>query len=128
MRWLGLVALLCAGPAWGHALECPAHAPADWKASPGVLSGVQVLSAKHGEVIDEAAPPDLVPDDQSTLGGVLHSTWRMNGDGPEWMFFVWCHYAGTERVLKLDAPKVKRCEYTTPAAHPERPPQAMVCD
>lgn len=86
MRWLGLAALLCAGPAWGHALECPVDAPSEWAASPRVLSGVQVLSAKHGEVIDEATPPDLVPDDQSTRGGVLHSVWRMNSDGPEWLF------------------------------------------
>ena len=119
-----------AGPAWsaGHALECPAHAPPEWHASPGVLSGVQVLSAKRGETIDEKAPPDLVPDGQRTQGGILHSTWKMNSEGPDWLYSVWCRYAGTPRVLKLDAPNVKRCEYTAPATHPDRPPQQMVCD
>ena len=128
-RWaLAALALLLAGPAGAHGLECPAHAPADWHASPGVLNGVQVLSAKQGEKIDDQSPPTLVPDDQTTRNGVLHSVWQMNGEGPEWQFFVWCRYAGSERVLKLDAPRVKRCEYTAPAAHPDRPPQAMVCD
>lgn len=128
-RWaLAALALLLAGPAWAHGLECPAHAPADWHASPGALNGVQVLSAKQGEKIDDQSPPTLVPDDQATRNGVLHSVWQMNGEGPDWQFFVWCRYAGSDRVLKLAAPRVKRCEYTTPAAHPDRPPQAMVCD
>ena len=127
---LVVAAVLLTGRAWaaGHALECPVHAPADWQVSPGVLNGVQVLSARRGETIDEAAPPDLVPDEQRTQGGILHSAWRMNSEGPDWLFYVWCHYTGTKRLLKLDAPGVKRCEYTTPAAHPDRPPQQMVCD
>jgi hypothetical protein len=122
--------LLLAGEALaaGHALECPAHAPSAWGGSPGLLVGAQVVSAKRGEKIDDAAPPDLVPDDQSTQSDTLHSIWRMNSDGPAWLFQVWCHYAGTPRVLKVDAPGVKRCEYLTPAAHPDRPPQQMVCD
>jgi hypothetical protein len=129
MRWLALIALLLlAGPAWPHGLECPAHAPADWGASAGVLNGVQVLSAKQGEKIDDQFPPTLAPDDQSTRNGILHSVWQMNGDEPDWQFFVWCHYAGSKRLLKLAAPGVKRCEYTTPAAHPDRPPQTMRCD
>jgi hypothetical protein len=112
----------------GHALECPTTAPADWGATHGALNAVQVLSAKRGEVIDEKAPPDLVPDAQRTQAGILHSVWKMNADGPDWLFQVWCHYAGTNRILKLDAPGVKRCEYTTSAAHPDRPPQQLVCD
>ena len=109
-------------------LECPAQAPAEWGTPRGPLIGVQVLSAKHNEVIDEAAPPDLVPDQQRTTAGVLHSIWRMNSDGPDWLFFVWCRYAGSSRILKLDAPGVKQCEYTTSAAHPDHPPQQMVCN
>ena len=127
-----LSAMLCllSSPTWsaGPALQCPATAPAEWNGGRGALNGVQVLSAKRGETIDETAPPDLVPDQQRTQSGVLHSTWRMNADGPDWVFSVWCHYAGTERVLKLEAPAVRRCEYTTPAAHPDRSPQAMKCD
>ena len=132
MRATGAFAgmLLLAGPAWaaGHALECPARAPAAWGGTPGVLNAVQVVSARRDETIDDTAPPDLIPDEQRTRGGILHSVWRMNSDGPDWLFYVWCHYAGSNRVLKLDAPGVKRCEYTTSAAHPDRPPQAMVCD
>ena len=122
--------LLLAGPAMaaGHALECPARAPAEWGGSPGLLNAVQVISAKHDEKVDEAAPPDLIPDDQRTRAGILHSVWKMNSDGPDWLFQVWCHYVGTTRILKLDAPGVKRCEYTTSAVHPDRPPQQMVCD
>ena len=124
------VVLLFAGKALaaGHTLECPARAPSDWGASPGLLVGVQVVSAKRGEKIDDSAPPDLVPDDQRTQSGILHSIWRMNSDGPEWLFQVWCHYEATPRVLKVNAPGVKRCEYLTPAAHPDRPPQQMACD
>src|SRR4051794_8142388 len=88
-------------------VQCPAVAPTEWGGKRGVLNGVQVISAKRGETIDETAPPDLVPDEQRTRSGILHSVWRMNSDGPEWLFQVWCHYAGTPRVLKLDAPVVK---------------------
>ncbi len=102
----------------GHALECPA----------GPLVGVDVLSTKHGEPIDEAFPPTLVPDDQITRAGLLHQVWRMNGDGPDWEYFVWCRYQGAAQVVKLAAPGTKRCERTLPAAHPDRPPQTMVCD
>jgi hypothetical protein len=124
------IVLSLTGQAWaaGHARECPATAPADWGATRGALNGVQVLSAKRGEVIDEKAPPDLVPDQQRTQAGILHSVWTMNADGPDWLFQVWCHYAGATRILKLDALAVKRCEYTTSAAHPDRPPQQLVCD
>src|SRR5262249_13003279 len=113
MRGVGFIALLLlTGPAYaaGHALECPPTAPAAWGSPRGGLSGVQVVSAKRGEAIDETAPPDLVPDRQRTQGGVLHSVWKMNADGPDWLFFVWCRYAGTPRVLKLDAPGVRQCE------------------
>ncbi len=109
-------------------LECPPQAPAEWPGAHGQLTGVQVLSAKRGELIDEAAPPDLVPDRQMSRAGSIHQLWQMNSDGPEWLYFVWCHYAGSDRVLKLAAPGVKQCERTMPASQPNRPPQQMVCD
>jgi hypothetical protein len=111
-----------------HRLECPSHAPAEWGKPRGSLIGVQVLSAKRGEAIDETAPPDLVPDRQARRAGILHQTWQMNGDGPDWQYFVWCRYAGTERIVKLPAPAVTICERVLPAAHPDRPPQRMVCE
>ena len=92
------------------------------------MIGVQVLSAKRGEAIDEAAPPDLVPDQQTIHSGTLHQIWQMNAEGPDWVYFVWCRYVGSGRILKLEAANVKRCERTLSAAHPDRPPQQMVCD
>jgi hypothetical protein len=112
----------------GHALSCPTQAPAEWGAGRQALVGVDVLSAKRDEPIDETAPPSLIPDQQATRAGTLHQVWRMNGDGPDWLFYVWCRYAGTDRILKLAAPGVRRCERLLPAAHPDRPPQQMVCD
>ena len=118
-RWLvGGVLLAIPTAASAHTLECPA----------GPLVGVQVLSAKHGEAIDEASPPDLVPDNQTTRAGVIHQVWRMNAEGPGWDYFVWCRYQGAARVVKLAAPGVQRCERTLPAAHTDQPPQSMVCD
>lgn len=104
--------------AGAHTLQCP----------DGPLAGVDVLSAKHGEAIDEAYPPTLVPDEQTTRAGVVHQVWRMNGEGPDWDYFVWCRYQQPDRLVKLPAPKVTRCERTFPATHPDRPPQQMVCD
>ncbi len=135
-RWLPFTVLLAtlappgvlAGKETALVVECPTRAPAEWGGARGLLVGVQVLSARRNEAIDEAAPPDLVPDEQQTRGGVLHQQWQMNSDGPDWLFYVWCRYDGTGRVLKLDAPGVTRCERTLPAAHPDRPPQQMVCD
>jgi hypothetical protein len=111
-----------------HRLECPSQAPAEWGMPRGNLIGVQVLSARRDEAIDEAAPPDLIPDRQTRRGGVLHQIWQMNADGPDWQYFVWCRYAGTERVVKLAAPGVTICKRELPAAHPDRPPQRMVCN
>jgi hypothetical protein len=59
---------------------------------------------------------------------VLHQIWQMNSDGADWLFYVWCRYDGTDRIVKLAASGMKRCERTLPAAHPDRPPQHMVCD
>lgn len=130
----GSVALLLelagahAGAQTRYRLECPLEAPAEWGGPRGQLVGVQVLSAKRGEVIDETAPPDLIPNRQTTHAGVVRQTWRMNADGPDWLYYVWCRYAGTDRVLRLAAPNVKRCERTFQSAHPDRPAQRMVCD
>lgn len=109
-------------------LECPPQAPVEWPGIHGPLTGVQVLSAKRGEPINEAAPPDLVPDRQMTRAGSIHQLWQMNSAGPDWLYYVWCHYAGSDRILKLAALGVKQCQRTMPAAHPDRPPQQMVCD
>jgi hypothetical protein len=128
---LALAALAAGGAAAAdtrHRLECPRQAPAEWGGTHGTLVGVDVLSARRGEAIDESAPPSLVPDNQWSRAGTLHQTWRMNADGPDWQFYVWCRYAGSTRVLKLAASDVRQCERLLSVAHPDRPPQQMFCD
>ncbi len=118
MRILLALVLVTAGIPVAHAepphhkLECPQTAPADWRMPQARLSGVEVLSAKVGEAIDDKSPPSLVPDDQSLSAGTLHQSWRMDSDGPGWVRFVDCHYQGTDRVLRLDANHLVRCERT----------------
>ena len=43
-----------------HKLERPQSAPADWNMPAARLSGVEVLSAKVGEAVDDKSPPSLV--------------------------------------------------------------------
>jgi hypothetical protein len=93
-----------------HRLECPMVAPAAWGLPNARLSGVEVLSARAGEPIDNTAPPSLVPDSESIRAGTLHQRWRMNQDGPGWSFYVDCRYQGSDRVLRLDAGQVKTCD------------------
>jgi hypothetical protein len=106
---LGLPVIQDAAAA-GHRLECPAVAPADWGLSRARLSGVAVLATEDGETIDEAAAPTLVPDSETMRAGTLHQRWQMNVYGPDSRFYVDCRYRGTDRVLRLDAGQVKRCE------------------
>jgi len=95
-----------------HRLECPAQAPADWHLPrPAPLSAAAVLSQPVGQPIDERAPPSLVPDRGFARGTVWHNVWLM-GDEPGWAHFVDCGYRGSERVLRLRADGLKRCEQT----------------
>jgi hypothetical protein len=101
----------------GHTLECPQAPPAAWNMPTAQLSGVEVLSAPAGETIDDKSPPSLMPDDQSLRAGTLHQSWRMDGDEAAWVRFVDCHYResdrhGTDRVLRLDASHLVKCERT----------------
>jgi hypothetical protein len=98
-----------------HKLECPQAPPAAWNMPTARLSGVEVLSARVGETIDDKSPPSLTPDDESIRAGTLHQTWRMDGDGPGWVRFVDCRYRtpdrpSAERVLRLDAGHLATCE------------------
>ncbi len=116
-----------------HKLECPQSAPADWNVPTARLSGVEVLSAKVGEAIDNKSPPSLMPDDQSLSAGTLRQSWRMDSDGPGWVRFVDCHYQGTDRVLRLDANHLSRCErtvthFTKTAEATEPSIDRMACD
>lgn len=95
-----------------HKLECPQSPPAAWHMPTARLSGVEVLSARVGETIDDNSPPSLVPDDERIRAGTLHQTWRMDGDGPGWVRFVDCRFEGSDRVLRLAADHLARCERT----------------
>jgi hypothetical protein len=90
--------------------------------------GVEVLSAPRGGKIDDTAPPSLMPDANEVRDGMLHQVWRMNADGPDWVYYVDCHYAGTTRVLRLDAGHVARCERILPAPPKVDLPQSLTCD
>jgi hypothetical protein len=94
----------------------------------GALNGVEILAAPRGEKIDEAAPPSLMPDSNKVHDGMLHQVWRMNAEGPDWMYYVDCHYAGTARLLRLDAGHVTRCERVLPPPPNESGKQSLICD
>jgi hypothetical protein len=116
-----------------HKLECPAVAPAEWQVPNAPLSGVEVLSTPDDQPIDETAPPSLVPDEENLRSGTLRQSWRMNADGPGWVYFVDCLYRGTERRLRLKADLVSRCDrsishFTKRSGETERSVQRMSCD
>jgi hypothetical protein len=103
----------CVALAAPQVVECPSVAPSTWGLAPNPrLSGVNILSAPKGTRIDDSAPPSLMPDTQDTYNRTLHQTWQMNADGPDWSYFVDCHYAGTQRFLRLDAAGMTRCDYS----------------
>ncbi len=107
---LGGVAVAWPLMASAHAIDCPATAPASWGVGAAKLAGVEILSQPKGEKIDETAPPSLMPDETKIAAGTLRQYWTMNDAGAGWDFFVDCHYAGTTRVLRIEADRVKRCD------------------
>jgi hypothetical protein len=130
------IAEIAAGPsanAQQHHVECPAQAPAEWgltKAAP--LDQVAVLSQPAGTSIDDHAPPSLVPDRGFVRGSIWHNIWLM-GDEPGWSHFVDCRYRGSQRVLRLKADGLKRCEqtarpYSAKGGVADNAVQAMKCD
>ena len=119
---------LAAQAAPTHKIECPATAPAQWGMAGAKLSGVQILSQPKGEKIDETAPPSLVPDETKIVGGTLRQYWTMNNDGPDWDFFVDCQYAGTDRVLRIKADAVKRCDRRVTRFRPSGDPDPQSVD
>jgi hypothetical protein len=138
-RCTGLVLALTAGLAGragnaaAHGLQCPQAAPAAWGVAPGSpLDQAAVLSQPTGEVIDETAPPTLVPDRGFARGDVWHNVWLM-GDEPGWSHFVDCRYRGSPRVLRLNADGLRRCEqtarpYSVRRGVAEEAAQTMACD
>lgn len=111
-----------------HLLACPAETPAAWGPPGGMLNGAEILSMPHGEKIDERSKPSMVPDSWDQLGVRVRQIWQMNAEGPEWDYYVDCHYSGTSRILRLDASKVKTCMRQFDAGQPDRGAQSLTCD
>ncbi len=108
---LALAAFAAPGQAApAHKLECPASPPVDWNLPASSLSGVEILSAQIGEIIDDKSPPSLTPDDETLRAGTLRQSWRMDNDGDGWVRYVDCHYQGSDRVLRLEANHLAKCE------------------
>lgn len=111
-----------------HLLSCPAQTPATWGSLAGVLNGAEILSMPHGDKINEQAKPSMVPDSWDQRGARIRQIWHMNAEGPDWDYYVDCHYSGTSRILRLDAGKVKICERQFDAGQPDRGAQSLTCD
>jgi hypothetical protein len=116
-----------------HSLECPPEAPAEWGlAKPAPLDRVAVLSQPAGHPIDDHSPPSLVPDQGYARGSVWHNVWIM-GNEPGWSHFVDCQYRGSQRILRLTADGMKRCEqtarpYAVKGGVADKAVQTMACD
>src|SRR5580658_7928443 len=116
-----------------HRLQCPVEAPAGWGLpKPAPLVRAAVLSQPVDQMIDDNAPPSLVPDQGFAHGTVWHKVWIM-GDEPGWSHYVDCQYRGSKRILRLKADGLKRCEhtaqqYSAKGGVADNAVQTMVCD
>jgi hypothetical protein len=116
-----------------HRLQCPVEAPAEWGLpKPAPLVQAAVLSQPVDQMIDDNAPPLLVPDQGFARGNVWHNVWIM-GNEPGWSHYVDCQYRGSKRILRLKADGLKRCEqtaqpYSSKGGVADNAVQTMVCD
>ena len=116
-----------------HRLQCPVEAPAEWGLSkPAPLVQAAVLSQPVDQIIDDNAPPLLVPDRDMFVGAYGTTPWIM-GDEPGWSHFVDCQYRGSQRILRLKADGLKQCEqtaqpYSAIGGVADNAVQTMVCD
>jgi hypothetical protein len=116
-----------------HRLQCPVEAPAAWGLSkPAPLVQTAVLSQPVDQIVDDSAPPSLVPDRVFARGNVWHNVWTM-GDEPGSSHFVDCQYRGSKRILRLKADGLKQCEqtaqpYSARGGIADNAVQTMVCD
>ena len=116
MKPLALLALLIAAAAMRNAaaplasVSCPQAAPSTWKLPAASLDGVRVLSYPADQPpADAEALPFLAPVSEWTRAGTLYQRWNINFDAPQHRFQADCLYAGTERYLRIDLPRVKQC-------------------
>ena len=117
MKPLALLTLLIAAAAMRPAaaapvasVSCPQAAPSTWNLPAARLDSVRVLSypADQPRVSGEALPI-LAPDREWTRANILYQRWNINFDAPHYLFQVDCLYAGTQRYLRMDLPRVKQC-------------------
>jgi hypothetical protein len=109
---LFLASALMSSLAFGTAaasLSCPPQAPLEWRIDNGQLEAVRVLAYMAGDTLNEEALPAGPPDREWRRDGMLYQSWVMNEGAPQTVYQVDCLYSGTQRYLRLDAAKVKRC-------------------
>ncbi len=116
-----------------HQLECPSVAPSSWNLrNDAHLVRSAVLGARTGVMINDGAPPYLIPDQSFRRGGAWHNLWLLD-DEPGWAYFVECQYLGSRDVLRLKVAGLKQCEQVLrrneehPASMSDAQ-QTMACD
>lgn len=116
-----------------HQLACPTVAPSSWNARAGAkLVRSAILGARTGVMINDGAPPYLLPDQSFRRGGAWHNLWLLD-DEPGWAYFVECQYLGSREVLRLEVAGLKQCEqvFRRSEEHPDSASdaqQTMACD
>jgi hypothetical protein len=94
----------------GNGLTCPASAPAAWGVSDAPLTAVRVLSYPTDQPPeDDGSSSAMAPFRQWPHKDHYYQSWNMNFDAPRYTLKVDCMFSGTERFLRLDASKTKRC-------------------
>ncbi len=106
------VILVCAGlaawPAWAGVVACPATA--ENPLASGHFEGlaqVEVWSAPLAGAIDLAAPPSLIPDDQTDQA----DSWTLDRD-PGWRDFLVCDYGTHGHRIMFDVTGLAQCRVT----------------
>lgn len=96
--------------AYGGGLTCPASAPVAWGVPHASLTAVRVLSYPSDQPPeDDGSSSAMAPFRQWRHKDHYYQSWNMNFDAPRYTFQVDCMFTGTERFLRLDASKAKRC-------------------
>lgn len=90
-------------------LECPAHAPPEWRVGRARLDRARVFSYLPGSRLDEKALAEGTPDKEWQIGGNLYQSWNLKAGTAAAIYQVDCLYVGTPRFLRYDARLAARC-------------------
>lgn len=102
--------LALSNSASGDGLTCPTSAPAAWDVPQASLTAVRVLSYPADQPPeDDGSASAMAPFSQWRHKDHYYQSWNMNFDAPQYSFKIDCIFTGTERFLRLDASKTKRC-------------------